>query len=93
MSYEDSLVNKQYLVTGKRKYRWHDPGTVFEARLDPAAERRAVERGSIRVIAVVQPGLQDGSYTLPKDWPGEADVTPTRGDREVVLASETKEGR
>lgn len=58
-------MHKQYLVTGKRGYRWHKPGTVFEAILDPDAERRAIERGSIRVLEVIQPALQAGSYELP----------------------------
>jgi hypothetical protein len=72
MSYEDRLVTKRYLVTGKRKYRWHEPGTEFEAALDPAAEKRAIERGSIRVLAIVHPELQNGSYALPEDWPHDA---------------------
>jgi len=70
MTYEDRIKTKRYLVTGKRKYRWHEPGTTFEARLDPDAERRAIERGSIRVLEVVD--SQIGSYGLPKDWPREA---------------------
>ncbi len=63
------MTHKVYLVTGKRQYRWHKPGETFEAQLDPMAEQRAVERGSIRVLAVIEPGLQEGSYELPKDWP------------------------
>lgn len=55
----------RYLVTGRRQYRWHKPGTVFEATLDPDAERRAIERGSIRILEVVTPKLENGSYTLP----------------------------
>jgi len=76
MSYEDRLVTKRYLVTGKRKYRWHEPGTSFEARLDPDAERRAIERGSIRVLEVVDDTI--GSYGLPDDWPHvAADAQPS----------------
>jgi len=79
VSYEDRLVTKKYLVTGTRKYRWHDPGTTFEARLDPDAERRAIERGNIQVVETVQPELQNGSYQLPEDWPqAAADAEPTR---------------
>jgi hypothetical protein len=70
MSYEDRLRTKRYLVTGKRKYRWHDPGTTFEAQLDPDAERRAIERGSIRVLEVIE--VQVGRYELPEDWPQDA---------------------
>ncbi len=72
------MTHKRYLVTGRRQYRWHKPGTVFEAVLDPDAERRAVERGSIRVLEVVEPGLKDGNYTLPQDWPRAADAPATR---------------
>ncbi len=73
------MTHKLYLVTGKRKYRWHDPGSTFEAKLDPEAERRAVERGSIKVLAVIQSDLADGSYELPKDWPhAVADEPSTR---------------
>jgi len=87
VTYEERLQTKLYLVTGQRKYRWHDPGTTFEARLDPDAERRAIERGSIRVLEVVQPGLKNGSYALPEDWPRTAaDAQPAEsptGDSRV----------
>lgn len=66
------MNHKRYLVlggpNGKRRYRDHDPGDTFVARLDPDAERRAVERGSIRVLEVVSPELENGSYVLPPDW-------------------------
>jgi hypothetical protein len=62
------MTHKRYLVTGKRQYRWHEPGSVFEAQLDPLAEERAIARGAIEVLEVVQPCLQDGSYTIPEDW-------------------------
>lgn len=69
-------MHKRYLVTGKRQYRWHAPGTVFEEKLDPDAERRAIERGSIRVLEEVEVSV--GSYELPDDWPhGAADAQPT----------------
>ncbi len=63
------MTHKRYLVTGKRQYRWHKTGSTFEAQLDPLAEQRAIERGSIRVLEIVQPDLQYGSYQLPEDWP------------------------
>ncbi len=72
------MTHKRYLVTGKRQYRWHKPGSTFEAQLDPLAEQRAVERGSIRVLEVVKPGLTYGSYALPTDWPPVADERTTR---------------
>ena len=62
-------MHKRYLVTGKRQYRWHEPGSTFEAQLDPEAEQRAVARGAIQVLEVVLPSLQDGSYEFPHDWP------------------------
>ncbi len=72
------MTHKRYRVTGKRQYRWHAPGTVFEAKLDPDAERRAIERGSIEVLEVIQPELQNGSYVLPRDWPHTAVDDPIR---------------
>ncbi len=87
------MTHKQYLVTGQRQYRWHKPGTVFEAQLDPLAEQRAIERGSIRVVGVVQPGLQNGSYALPEDWPRPvADEGATRAADGVsrVMSEEAK---
>ncbi len=74
------MTHKRYLVTGKRQYRWHKPGATFEAQLDPLAEQRAIERGSIRVLDIVKPGLVHGSYALPEDWPlTTADERTTRG--------------
>ncbi len=73
------MTHKRYLVTGKRQYRWHKPGATFEAQLDPLAEQRAIERGSIRVLEVVKPGLVNGSYALPRDWPLAADERTIRG--------------
>jgi len=64
-----------YLVTGRRQYRGHSPGTTFEALLDRAAEQRAIARGDIRLIRRVTPGLEPGSYTLPAGWPpGETEA-------------------
>ena len=74
MSSEGSAVHKCYLVTGRRQYRWHQPGTVFEATLDPDAERRAIERGSIQVLEEVTPSLRQGSYRLPNDQSDRAEV-------------------
>jgi hypothetical protein len=81
------MTHKRYLVTGKRQYRWHPPGTVFEALLDPDAEARAIERGSIRVLEVIQPELQNGSYVLPEDWPQAAVDDRTTRDAQERLAS------
>ncbi len=71
-------MHKRYLVTGVRQYRWHKPGSIFEANLDPDAERRAIERGSIRVLAVVDPSMKSGSYTLPHVQPSMTVVEPNR---------------
>ncbi len=80
------MTHKRYLVTGGRQYRWHKPGTTFEAQLEPLAEQRAIERGAIRVLEIVEPDVQIGSYQLPQDWPLRAvDAQPTRG---VVGVSE-----
>lgn len=39
-----------YKVTARTGYRGHKEGEQFEADLDEATERRAKERGSIRVL-------------------------------------------
>lgn len=57
-----------YEVTGRRAYRGHDPGTTFEARIAPGPERRAVDRGDIRLIERFTPTIQPGSLTLPAGW-------------------------
>lgn len=53
---------------GKRSYRGHRPGSTFEATLDPAAERRARDRGDIQLLKRTTPAIQPGSYLLPHGW-------------------------
>lgn len=65
-----------YQVTGRRKYRGHDPGTTFEAALDPAVEQRALARRDIRLLRRVVPALEPGSYTLPAGWPPDGAAQP-----------------
>ncbi len=65
-----------YLVTGSRRYRGHEPGTRFEARIDPVVELRAIRRGAIQLLERVTPALEQGSYRLPDDWPPSGADTP-----------------
>lgn len=65
-----------YVVTGRRAYRGHEPGTQFEAVLDRQAETRAIGRGDIRLLKRVTPSIQPGTYTFPAGW---LDDTPTTG--------------
>jgi hypothetical protein len=65
-----------YLVTGKREYRGHAPGTTFEASLDPGVEHRAVTRGDITLLRRATPDLIPGSATFRGAWAG-AGVTNT----------------
>lgn len=44
------VEKKTYKVTGPSSFRGHAPGEEFEAGLLPDQERRAIERGSIRVV-------------------------------------------
>jgi hypothetical protein len=60
----------RYLVSGKRAYRGHDPGTEFEARLDVFAEARAIGRGSIQLLERLAADLPADKYRLPQGWPG-----------------------
>jgi hypothetical protein len=39
-----------YKVVGLTAFQGHQPGDEFDADLDPELERRAKERGSIRVV-------------------------------------------
>jgi hypothetical protein len=41
---------KTYRVTGSTTYAGYPPGSTFEAELDEGAERRALARGSIKVV-------------------------------------------
>jgi hypothetical protein len=67
----------RYKVIGRRRYREHPPGDVFEARFDAAIER-AVYRRDIEILEVIRPELPAGSYGLPKDWPLPANTTAHR---------------
>lgn len=44
------MPQKTYEVTGP-KFLGHPNGETFKAELDPAQEKRAIERGSIKVKA------------------------------------------
>lgn len=55
----------RYEVIGKRAYREHQPGCVFEATIEHNAENRAIARGSIRLIRRIPADLEPGSYRLP----------------------------
>jgi hypothetical protein len=57
----------EYLVTGKRAYRGHQPGSVFEARLERNAEARAVYRGDIQLLRVITPEVPT-ERALPAGW-------------------------
>lgn len=57
-----------YRVTGKRRYRGHEPGTEFPARLDVLAERRAIERGDIVLVERITSALEPGTFALPRNW-------------------------
>jgi hypothetical protein len=49
----------KYKVTGPTAYQGHQPGETFEADLDEAAERRALERGSIKKVTAKKEGDGD----------------------------------
>lgn len=58
-----------YEVTGWRKYRGHETGTIFEASLDPAVEQRAIARGAIRLLERVTPSVVPAHFKPPAKWP------------------------
>ena len=69
------MILGEYLVTGKRNYRGHAPGTKFEARLAPGPEARAIARGDIRLLRRIEPAVPAGSYTFPDGWLTDAATT------------------
>lgn len=56
-----------YKVTGRRVYRGHEPGTVFEARIDGTVAARAIKRGDLQLLEYVTPDLPP-EWALPKGW-------------------------
>ena len=69
----------EYEVTGDREYRGHGKGEVFDARLEPNAEARAIARGDVRLIRHYEPSLCVGSYTFPHGWLTADDRKPQQG--------------
>lgn len=63
-----ATAGAEYEVLRFDGYRGHRRGTRFEAILDPNAERRALARGDIRVVARRVPTVQPGSFELPAGW-------------------------
>lgn len=59
-----------YEVTGRREYRGHAHGDTFVARLDTHAAQRAIQRGDIRLVEMVDPSIDPKRLTLPEGWPG-----------------------
>lgn len=57
----------EFEVVGLREHRGHVLGDRFEARLDRAKDW-AIARGDIRLLRVVVPEVQPGSYRLPDGW-------------------------
>jgi len=66
------VTHGRYRVTGRRQYRGHEPGTVFEALIDGGAELRAIGRGDIELLERVTPSVKPGSFALPDPWPPAA---------------------
>lgn len=58
----------EYEVVGRREYRGHQPGEIFEARLPVGPESRAIARGDIVRLRTVEPSIQPGSFSLPEGW-------------------------
>lgn len=64
----------EYEVLRRDGYRGHELGSRFEAILDPNAERRALIRGDIRVVARTTPSVQPGSFAFPDGWLQQQEV-------------------
>lgn len=83
----DRRVFGHYRVVGKRAYRSYEPGTEFEAALDPVPEARAIARGDIELLRRIQPGLQPGSYKFPSRWPPPGQEAPPESTEAPTGAS------
>jgi hypothetical protein len=57
-----------YEVTGDRKFRGHTKGARFTVKLNPFAERRAVDRGDIVLLSRERITFQN--FTPPDGWDG-----------------------
>jgi hypothetical protein len=55
-----------YKVTGATSYRGHPPGVEFSADLEPDEERRALARGSIRVVRRAKARADTSQTTGPR---------------------------
>lgn len=81
----------EYVVSGRRNYRGHTPGTRFEARHDPA-KARAINRGDIRLLRVFEPNVPPGA-TYPNGWlPPPERAAPTHTTEAAEAASFMHEG-
>ena len=76
-----------YRVTGRSAYLGVAPGEVFQASLDPAAERRAVARGAIEVLDATPPGLIPGSYRPPDGWDTQRTQTEAPAGASLIEGS------
>ena len=86
------MTHGVYLVTGKREYRGHTPGSQFAAVLDRNAERRAIARGDIQLLARVTPTIDAERITFATGWlPPPTDV-PSRSTEAPEGASLVPEG-
>lgn len=61
-----------YRVTGRRRYRGHEPGTVFVATLAPGPERRALARGDIALVESIVPSIDPARLKPPRYTQAEA---------------------
>lgn len=81
----------EYEVTGKREYRGHKTGTVFQARHDPA-KQRGINRGDIRLIRICEPGVPE-ERTYPNGWlPPPERAAPQANPEAAEAASLMHEG-
>lgn len=72
-----------YIVTGSRRYRGHEQGERFVARLDPRAEARAIMRGDIQCIGYEQPSIEPGRLTFPDGWLAQSTPTTEGAERRL----------
>ena len=61
------MTHGLWRASGRRAYRGHEPGEVFEASIPTAAARRAIARGDLELLEAFIPSLPD-DHCLPEGW-------------------------
>lgn len=73
----------RWQVIGRRKYRGHPTGTVFDADLQDGPASRAIARRDIVLLEHIEPGLPP-EYTFPEGWLTAAQANHRGAERRLI---------